>query len=91
MRAAGHRADHRLDQIEIAEAAGAAVATYDLLHRAAEVDVDEIRAEYVRDKRGSFAHRHRVRTEDLNSDRMLLWQEAQLGDRRLILATNPLS
>ena len=83
------RADDGLDEVEILEAARAAVAFHDFLDRTAEVDVDEFGREDVGDERRRFAHRHRIGAEDLHADRALVGPKAQLADRRFVLAANP--
>ena len=79
-------ADHLLHEIEILEAAGAAVAPDDLLHRAAEVDVDELGLENVGHEARRLAHRRGIGAEDLHADRPLVGAEAQLVEGRLVLA-----
>jgi hypothetical protein len=85
-----HRADDLLHQVEIAQAARAAVPPHDLLDRAAEVDVDELRLEHVGHEPRRLAHRDRVGAEDLDADRALVGPEGELVERRLVLAANPL-
>ncbi len=90
MRARTNAPDDVGDEREIAEAAGAAVALHDLLHRAAEIDVDEVGCEHIGDECGGIAHRDRIGAEDLHADRVLLGAEAQLGERRFVLAADAL-
>ena len=82
-------ANHVLHEIEILETTGAAVATDDLLDRAAEVDVDELGLENVRHERGRFAHRGGVGAEDLDANRPLVGPEAELVDGGGVLAPDP--
>ena len=56
-----------------------AVALHDLLDRAPEVDVHEVRAVHLRHERCSLGHRGGVGAEDLDPDRALLVVEAQVG------------
>ena len=56
-----HRPDDPLDQVEVAEAAAAAVPLDHLLHRAAEVDVDELGPIVLGDETGGLGHGGRDR------------------------------
>ena len=89
VRAAGNAANDVPNEIEIAQAARAAVSPNDLLDGAAEVDVDELRTENVSDERGRVSHRRGIGAEDLDTDRTLIAAKAQLVDGRRVLATNP--
>src|SRR5690606_14532479 len=60
--------DDPLDQVQVAEAARAAVAADDLLDRTAEVDVDEIGLVVLRDEAGGLGHCLDVGTVDLDPD-----------------------
>src|SRR5690606_29465510 len=80
----------RLHQVEVAQAAGAAVARDDLLDRAAEVDVEEVGCVRLLDERSRLGHRLRVRTEDLHADWALLVGEAQVGVRAVTAAPEAL-
>ena len=55
------RANDPLHQVEIPKAARSAVPLHDLLHRAPEVDVDELGPVMLGDEPGGFGHRVRVR------------------------------
>ena len=59
-------------QIQVPQAARSPVPAHDLLHRAAEVDVDVIGLEDVGDQCRGVAHRVRIGAEDLHADRALL-------------------
>ena len=72
------------------QASRPAVPLHDLLDRAAEVDVDELRLKHVGDERGRLAHRDRIGAEDLHADRPLVGAEAELVERRLVLAPDSL-
>ena len=69
--AADHGADDPLHQIEIAQTSRAAVPLHDLLDRAAEVDVDELRLVMLGDERGRLGHRLGIGAVDLDADRAL--------------------
>jgi hypothetical protein len=88
MSARGHGTNHRLHEIEILQASGAAIAPHDFLYGATEVDVDELGLKDIGDERGSFAHRHGISAEDLYSDRSFVWPEPKLVQRRGVLASN---
>src|SRR5690606_12312377 len=77
-----------LDEREILEAAGAAVAADDLLDRAAEVDVDELGLEDVGDEGGGFLHGLRFGAEDLDADRAFVLAEAELADGGRVVAAD---
>jgi hypothetical protein len=79
-----------LHEIEIAQTAGTAVAAHDLLDRAAEVDVEEVRAIDLLHERGGLAHRHRVGAEDLDADGAFLVVEPEVLVGAAIVAANPL-
>ena len=85
------RADDLLHEVEVAQAARAAVAPHDLLDRAAEVDVDELGLEHVGHEARRLAHGHRIGAEDLHADRPLVRAErAACAMRRLVLPPDPL-
>src|SRR5205085_12030828 len=88
MRARRYGSDDRLDESEILQTSRATVPLYDFLHRAAEVDVDELRLEYVGDEPCGFAHCHGSGAKDLNPNRPLIAAKPQLVERRCILAAN---
>src|SRR5207244_12852759 len=68
VRCISHRPDDALDQIEILQAARAAVVFDDLLDRAAEVDVDEVGPAGLGDHLGGTGHDCRVCAIQLNPD-----------------------
>src|ERR1019366_5727067 len=90
MRRAHDGLDDLLHEPEILEASGSAVAPHDLLHRATEVDVDQLRLKHVRNERRGFTHRARLASEDLHADRPLIGPEPQLAQRGLVFPANPL-
>src|SRR4029078_12167749 len=65
MRPRRNSADHPLDELQILEATGSAIATNNLLHRTSEVDVDELGLESLGNKRSSISHRVRLSTKNL--------------------------
>ena len=65
------RADDPLDQIQVAQAARAAVPLHHLLHRAAEVDVDELGPVMLGDEPGRLRHGVGIGAVDLDADRPL--------------------
>src|SRR6185503_15968018 len=90
MRRTRNGADDLLDQIQVPETSGAAIALDDLLDRAAKVDVDDFGLEDVRDERGRLGHWDWIGAKDLHADRPLVRAEAQLGDGRLVLPPDAL-
>src|SRR4029453_2653729 len=58
------------------------------LHRASEIDVDELGPEDLRYQRRSLPHRNRVCSEDLNANWPLVGPEAELTDGRFVFAPN---
>src|SRR5438270_3961983 len=88
MRARRYGPDDRLDESEILQTSRATVPLNHFLHRAAEVDVDELGLEYVGDEPCGFAHCHGIGAEDLNANRPLIAAKPQLVERRCILAAN---
>ena len=79
-----------LDEAKILQAPRATISPNDLLDRAAEVDVDEVRLEYVGNEACGVTHRVRIGAEDLYTDSALVRPEPELADRRLVLATDAL-
>ncbi len=75
-----HGADDARHQTEILEAARAAVAAHHLLHRTAEVDIDEIRPVVLLHEGGGFRHSVRLGAEQLDTDGPLL-----LGEERPVV------
>ncbi len=71
VRGTDDRADDAVHQIQVAEAAGAAVPLHHLLHRAAEVDVDELGPVVLGDERGGLRHGVGIGAVDLDADRPL--------------------
>ena len=69
-------------QIKIPKAAGSAVPLHYLFHRAAEVDVDELRLIVLGDETRGLRHGVGIRTVDLNSDRSLDLLELRPFERR---------
>ncbi len=69
-----------LHQRQIAQQAGAAVAFHDLVHRAAEIDVDNVEAQILADL-GGVGHDVRVGAEKLRRDGVLLGLEREVAER----------
>ena len=67
----------RLDQRQVAQQARAAVALHHLVHRAAEVDIDDVEAQVLADARG-VGHHLRIGAEQLRGDGVLLRLEGQI-------------
>ena len=74
-------AQKSLHQRQIAQQAGAAVALHHFVHRAAEIDVDDVEAQILADARG-IRHHLRIGAEQLRGDGMLLGIESQVLQQR---------
>ena len=72
-----HFTQDALDQRQVAQQARAAVALDHFVHRAAEVDVEDIEAQILADARGVGHHRG-IGAEKLRGNRMLLGLEGQI-------------
>src|SRR5688572_9544866 len=83
-----YRANDVLHEAKILEAAGSGIFGGDLFHRAAEIDVEKIRAVDLFDEGRGFAHRHRIRSEDLHADRTFLVVKTEIIVRALTAAAN---
>ena len=82
-------AQNRLHQRQIAQQARAAVALHHLIHRAAEVDVDNVEAQVLADAR-RFRHHGRVGAEQLRGDGVLVILERQVAHREGLAGRAPL-
>ncbi len=86
------RARDRLDEpagvVGIVEQRRAGAGLRHLLHRAAEVHVDDVRAGGL-DHPGRLGHRGRVGAEDLDRERMLVGADAQVAERPLVPVLDP--
>ena len=71
-------AQHPLHQRQIAQQAGAAVALHHLVHRAAEVDIEDVEAQVLADARG-VGHHGRIGAEELRGDGVLFGVEIQIA------------
>ena len=72
-----HLAQKPFDQRQIAQQSRAAVALHHFLHRAAEVDIDDIEAQILADARGVGHHRG-IGAEELRGNGMLVRLESQV-------------
>ena len=72
----------------IVEQRGARARLRHLAHRAAVVDVDDVRAGRLDHARG-LGHRARLRAEDLDRERMLVGGDAQVAERPLVAVLDP--
>ena len=81
--AAGDRLDDAAGAVGIVEQRRARPGLRHLLHRAAEVDVDDVRPGRG-DHPRRFAHRRRVGAEELDRERMLVRRHAEVPERALV-------
>ena len=84
----GDRLDDRAPRGRVVEQRGAGAGLGHLAHRAAEVDVDDVRARGLDPPRG-LGHRRRVRAEDLDRERMLVAGDPQVAERALVPVLDP--
>ena len=85
---AGDRLDEPAGVVGVVEERGARAGLRHLLHRAAEVHVDDVRAGGL-DHAGGLGHRHRVGAEDLDRERMLVRADPQIAERLLVPVLDP--
>ena len=84
----GDRLDDAGGAIGVFEQVCAGARPRDLLHRAAEVDVDEVGADRL-DHACGLAHRDGLGAEELDGERVLVGRHAQVAERPLVAVLDP--
>ena len=85
---AGDRLDDAARAIGILEEVRAGARLRDLLHRAAEVDVDDVGSDGLDHARG-VRHRSGVGAEELDRERVLVGGDAEVAERLLVAVLDP--